>query len=244
MRPQTHMIMVALAISFATALSLAVALVCISYLKDEPLDLPETEDTAENVLPPFEDTTDLLTAPEETTAEPELPDLSNGLRFSANGDGTCRLVSIGNCTDACVVIPEFSPAGDRVVEIADRAFFGSSTATAIQIPASVRLIGDLAFADCKNLVYISVSLQNPTYCDVDGILYTSDERTLILYPPKRAGNEVTIRGVTVEISDMAFYNCAYLDRVIFTGSAEQWENIRIGIKNYSLTAASKTFGDM
>lgn len=247
MRPQSQSLMIALAIIFAMALALAVALLCISYLRDEPFYFPQDTDMENDLpafnpdtLPPLEETGESLTDEEETDA-PVLPDPSNGLRYASNGNGTCRLVSVGSCTDACVVIPEFSSAGDRVVEIADRAFYGCATVTAVQIPSSVKLIGELAFADCKNLVYISVSVQNLVYCDIEGVLYTSDERTLILYPPKRAGTTATIRGVTVEICDMAFYNCAYLTCVTYTGSAEQWDNMRIGYKNYSLSAAAKTF---
>ncbi|MBQ2735059.1 MAG: leucine-rich repeat protein [Clostridia bacterium] len=239
MRPQFQGLLLTLAFSFAMALSLAVALICISYLRDDFMTVPPIETD-----PPTESNSQIESdEPTESMTEKESEELlPDGLRFASNGDGTCRLVSLGNCTDACVVIPDFSPAGDRVTVIDARAFYGSATVTAIQIPSSVRSIGELAFADCKNLMYISVSVQNAVYCDVDGVLYTADERMLIQYPPKRAGEEIVIRGVTVEICDMAFYNCATLVRVIFTGTAEQWENIRIGTKNYSLSAASKTFG--
>jgi hypothetical protein len=59
----------------------------------------------------------------------------------------------------------------------------------------------------------------------------------------RAGNTATISVSTTEILEMAFYNCAYLTHVHYTGTAEQWEHISIGSKNYSLTAAAKTFGN-
>ena len=237
MRTQFQGLFLTLAFSFAMALSLAVALICISYLRTDFLTVPakETETVTESDSP-------TQTEGESETEQESERLLPEGLRFASNGDGTCRLVSLGSCTDACVVIPDFSPAGDRVISIDARAFYGSSTVTAIQIPSSVRSIGELAFANCKNLMYISVSRQNVAYCDVDGVLYTADERTLIQYPPKRAGEEVVIRGVTVEICDMAFYQCATLARVTFTGTAEQWERLRIGTKNYSLTAAAKTFG--
>ena len=238
MRPQSQGLHLTLVFSFAIALSFAVAAVCVSHLREEPSFLPK-----ETASEPSATQTESDTRPEETESESEAEDTEapGGLRYASRGDGTCRLVSIGSCADACVVIPELAPTGDRVTAIDARAFYGSSTVTAVQIPASVRQIGELAFANCPNLLYISVSPQNATYCDIDGVLYTADERTLIQYPAKRAGEEVLIRGVTVEICDMAFYNCATLCRVTFAGSAEQWETIRIGIKNYSLTAAAKRF---
>lgn len=239
MRAQFQGLLLTLAFSFAMALSLAVALICISYLRDEFATPPSEseEPTESHSQSESDELSDHETEQESLSASPD------GLRFASNGDGTCRLVSLGGSTDACVVIPEFSPTGDRVTIVDARAFYGSATVTAVQIPSSVRSIGELAFANCKNLMYISVSPQNAAYCDVDGVLYTSDERTLIQYPPKRAGEVVVIRGVTVEICDMAFYHCVSLTRVVFTGTAEQWEHIRIGTKNYSLTAAAKTFGE-
>lgn len=237
MRPQSQGPLLILVFVFVIALSIAVATVCVSYLREDDFPSRETAEETTSSTESGENPDPEESASAETT-ESEAP---GGLRYASRGDGTCRLVSIGSCADACVVIPEFAPTGDRVTAIDARAFYGSSTVSAVQIPASVRQIGELAFADCPNLLYISVSPQNAAFCDIDGVLYTSDERTLIQYPPKRAGEEVLIRGVTVEICDMAFYNCASLCRVTFTGSAEQWETIRIGIKNYSLTAAAKRF---
>ena len=56
-----------------------------------------------------------------------------------------------------------------------------------------------------------------------------------------AGAAALIPATVREIADMAFYGCAYLEEIRFSGSPAQWENIRIGTKNYSLTAASVAF---
>ena len=136
------------------------------------------------------------------------------------------------------MIPERSPSGDTVTEIADRAVMGCETVTAIQIPATVKKIGELAFASCPNLIYISVDEGNTAYRDDDGVLYTADGRALLLYPPMRAGSTVYIPYSVTEISEMAFYQCAYLSSVRYAGTPADWECIRIGSQNYSLTAAS------
>ena len=73
------------------------------------------------------------------------------------------------------------------------------------------------------------------------MLYTSDGSELILYPARHAGAAALIPATVREIADMAFYGCAYLEEIRFSGSPAQWENIRIGTKNYSLTAASVVF---
>lgn len=52
----------------------------------------------------------------ELTVDPEYTNLpeSQGFMFESNGDGTCTLTKIGDCTDSDIVIPEKSPAGDKV----------------------------------------------------------------------------------------------------------------------------------
>ena len=241
----TQTFLVILAIVFAVALALTIAMISLTYMQVESEDTRQP--MVETALPAPQTTTPFLTEatiPEEEVTAPleEVTTESNSLSFASAGDGTCTLVGVGSCTDACVSIPAYSPAGDKVTAIAARALYGQKQINAIQIPSTVEHIGVLAFANCPNLVYISVSDQNEEYCDIDGILYTSDGRELLLYPPMRAGASVTISLVTAEIAEMAFYNCAYLSHVYYTGTPEAWERISIGAKNYSLIAASKTFG--
>ena len=238
----TQTLLIMLAIVFAVALALTIALIGLSYMRAEGEGMTLPEQTAE-LLPPI--TTPILSKPtgtEDVTTPEEVTTESNSLLFASAGDGTCTVIGIGSCRDACVVIPEYSPDGERVTAVLSRAFYGQKQINAIQIPATVEHIGALAFANCPNLVYISVSDRNMIFCDIDGILYTSDGRELLLYPPMRAGGSVTISLVTTTISEMAFYNCAYLSHIYYTGTPEQWERISIGAKNYSLTAAAKTFG--
>ena len=234
-RNMTHMIIIALAILFAMALALTVSLICLSYVEGErttTVHEPPTKDDGGTLLP----------ADTEQPPDTSLPvPVDNGLAYASNGNGTCTLTGLGSCCDAYIVIPTASPAGDVVTAIAARAFYGCAFVSAIQIPSTVSSIGSLAFAACPLLSYVSVEDTNPYYCDVDGVLYTSDGRALILYPPERVGTHLTISVVTTEIMDMAFYDCAYLTHVYYAGSADQWEHILIGKKNHSLIAASKTF---
>ncbi len=238
----TQTFLMILAIVFAVALALTIAMISLTFTRAQS---EETRPQWEDTTPTPTVTTPILlesTTPEEITTPFEETTESNSLTFASAGDGTCTLVGIGSCTDSCVVIPTYSPAGDKVTAVAARALYGLKQINAIQIPTTVEHIGALAFAACPNLVYISVIDGNEEYCDIDGILYTSDGRELLLYPPMRAGASVTISLVTTEIAEMAFYNCAYLTHVYYTGSPEMWERITIGSKNYSLTAAAKTFG--
>ena len=243
MKPQTQILMIALAIVFAIGLALTVALLSLTAMQREEstLPVPGTDPTfSEPSVTP--DAVTPTTQPPKTAAPTEpVANPGAGLRFESLGNGSCRLTGIGTCRDAFVVIPEHSPGGETVTEIADRALMGCETVTAIQIPATVKKIGELAFASCPNLIYISVDERNIAYRDDDGVLYTSDGRTLLLYPPMRAGSTVYIPYSVTEIREMAFYQCAYLSSVRYAGTPEDWESIRIGSKNYSLTAASMSF---
>lgn len=239
----TQILLMILAVVFAIALALTIAMISLTYTRVES-KAPQDGDTYTTLIYPEATTPSLpeSTQPEESTV-PEVDVLPNNtLSFASAGDGTCTVIGIGSCTDSCVVIPSYSPVGDRVTSVSARALYGQKQINAIQIPPTVEYIGALAFANCPNLVYVSVSDENEDYCDIDGILYTSDGRELLLYPPMRAGASVTVSLVTTEIAEMAFYNCAYLSHVYYTGSPEAWERITVGAKNYSLIAASKTFG--
>ncbi len=242
MRTHSQIMMIVTAIAFAMALALIVALICISYLKiSPPLEDATTQTTAEGPTetPPEESSTPPTDGNGSDTVVDNTP--ITQLRFESLGNGTCVLLDVGSCTDACVVIPEYAPNGERVIEIAERAFFGCSTVTAVQIPPSVTRIGALAFAGCQNLLYISVHDGNVAYCDIDGILYTHDLRILLLYPARRAQSDCYIERETVEILEMAFFDCPHLQKIRFEGSAAEWDMIRIGAKNHSLTAAAKQF---
>lgn len=70
---------------------------------------------------------------------------STGLQFVPHGDGTCSVGGIGSCTDASIVIPELSPAGDRVIAISANAFLNKSSITSVVIPDCVASVGADAF---------------------------------------------------------------------------------------------------
>ncbi len=80
---------------------------------------------------------------------PEYIAYSEGLVFESEGDGTCYLIDIGDCTDKDVKIPSKSPDGDTVIGI-DGAFDGAAI-TSVSIPSTVEEIGRRSFRDCTEL---------------------------------------------------------------------------------------------
>ena len=241
MNTRNQLFAVAATILCAIALALTVTVISLSTVRTSVRDAidPPRDGTGTSAVPVVAETEpDPAASEEETTAaEPE-----NSLFYESLGNGTCTVAGIGGLRDACVIIPETSPAGERVVRVSARAFLGCGQITAVQIPASVREIGALAFADCKNLVYLSVSASNPYFRDVEGVLFTADGHTLIQYPPMRAGTAVIPANVT-SVCEMAFYRCVNLKTVRYEGTVEAWDHITIAPRNYSLYSASVEFAE-
>jgi hypothetical protein len=85
------------------------------------------------------------------------------------------------------------------------------------IPDSVTSIGNCAFMGCDAMTCITVSPDNPAYCDADGVLYDKDKTTLICCPGGKAGAFAVPDGV-ISIEDCAFEGCMALTGVTIPDS--------------------------
>jgi hypothetical protein len=82
----------------------------------------------------------------------------------------------------------------------------------VEIPSSVTKIGESAFSECTSLKQFIVDDDNPNYCDIDGVLYSKDRKTLISVPRSFNENFTVLNGVT-EIRVYAFSGCLSLTSV-------------------------------
>ena len=99
--------------------------------------------------------------------------------FGFNGNSDTKEIFIdfvrdesGNNPDSSkpvTAISDFTVASDEYVQF-------------INIGKDVQYIADSAFYSCKQLRAVFVDEENPFYCDVDGVLYTKDMKTLVLHP--------------------------------------------------------------
>jgi hypothetical protein len=87
------------------------------------------------------------------------------------------------------------------------AFFGTRLTT-VTIPASAT-IGENVFGDCVSLTEIIVDVKNPTVSSVDGVLFSKDMKTLIIYPAGKKSSSYTIPNGVTTIKDNAFYKAQF-----------------------------------
>ena len=99
--------------------------------------------------------------------------------------------------DESYVIP------DGVLTIQTNAFVGASFLTEVVLPPSLSRIRTNVFAGCSSLQNINVDDSNCSFCDMDGVLFDIDCKTLLCYPAGRSGSYAIPDGIT-EINDYAF----------------------------------------
>ncbi len=118
-----------------------------------------------------------------------------------------------------ISIPSFITTGQnddftfRVMEIDQNAFYGCSEVTSIDIPYSVLRIVDGAFKGCSGIKKFTVNENNQSYKDVDGILFSKDNKMLIKYPAKKETAEYVISEEVAIICTEAFMDNAFLRKV-------------------------------
>lgn len=118
-----------------------------------------------------------------------------------------------------ISIPSFITTGQndeftfRVMEIDQNAFYGCSEATSIDIPYSVLRIVDGAFKGCSGIKKFTVNENNQSYKDVDGILFSKDNKMLIKYPAQKETAEYVISEEVAIICTEAFMDNAFLRKV-------------------------------
>ena len=91
-------------------------------------------------------------------------------------------------------------------EIQKDAFNKCTSLTEIGIPASVNKIAPTGFQQAEKLEKFTVNKNNTVYSSVDGFLLRKDKKTLVSFPPAKAGTYYTLLPPTIEtIGAQAFY---------------------------------------
>ncbi len=134
---------------------------------------------------------------------------SAGLKYELLPDGSAyRVVGIGSCTDANVIIPT-THEGLPVTALSNFAL-ANSNMTSIVIPDSVTSIGAYLFAGCDNLANITIDPANPVYCCKNNCIIETASRCLV------AGCKASVipeDGSVVIIGMGAFHTCKNLSGI-------------------------------
>lgn len=126
-------------------------------------------------------------------------DNGDGILYEINSDDEYVLVAYpAGRSDETVTVSAF------VGEIKSYAFDGASRLKVINIERdnAFGTIGTYAFNGCSALEAVNVN--NSAYVSVDGVLYTADEKTLVLYPQNKAGDTFTVPDTVTKIARRAF----------------------------------------
>lgn len=223
----------------------------------------EEKETTENTVSDVEQKDDVQeTDNQELTVDPEYANLqeSTGFMFESNGDGTCTLTKIGDCTDSDIVIPEKSPAGDTVTMIAEYAFYGAEDINSIVIAGKTMELDTKAFQSCeaKKIVISGCDLQVGknafSYCDdVEEVCITGSNIEVETYAFYDTGKDMNVKIVncTGVLDEKAFQSCGIEDLTISNSSLELGENvfsycedlISVSMENSTLEIGTYAFYD-
>lgn len=151
-----------------------------------------------------------------------------------NGEATVTRVPNKSTVTSIEIPDEYE--GVPVTKIADFAAVNLEYVTEITIGKNVKEISDWAFGNSKKITEFKVSEDNPYICDVDGIIFTKDMKTLLFYPPSGGvktekdadGNEISSISYTVPdgvetIRSKAFYKCSELTEITLPDSLRSIE---------------------
>ena len=119
------------------------------------------------------------------------------------------------------IIPVYfgvKPLKIPVTMIAEQAFIDREKITEVNIPSTIKSIGNLAFNGCISLTSFNVNSKNANFCSENGILFNKAKTTLLQYPSAKADTDYSIPDGVTKIEDWAFYDCNKLTVMTIPGS--------------------------
>ena len=104
---------------------------------------------------------------------------------------------------------------EGITNIPGTAFYQANNCTDVYVPASVKTISTYAnaFYYMSSLERITVDENNPNYKSIDGIVFSKDEKTIVVYPQNKNLTEYTIPDSVEEIAEFAFYFVRNLKKI-------------------------------
>ncbi|MBR2024970.1 MAG: leucine-rich repeat domain-containing protein, partial [Clostridia bacterium] len=125
-----------------------------------------------------------------------------------------------NAFRSCTALEEIA-LNSGIQTLGDGLFYGCSGLKVIEIPASVEKFGKDMFIGCTSLNELKIDENNTSYASSDGVLYSKDLKTLILYMPGREGTVFEIPETVERIEAYAFYCNESLKSVVIGNNVKE-----------------------
>ncbi|MCL2087547.1 MAG: leucine-rich repeat protein [Oscillospiraceae bacterium] len=126
------------------------------------------------------------------------------------------------------------------------AFCDCTGLTEITLPAGVVSIGVGAFFGCEGLREIKVSEDNQVYTSLDGVLFSKDLNTIVIYPRGKIGDYYTIPNSVTSIGEAAFAGCSELTSITIPDSVTSigdWAFAECLVKEITIPDSVTSIGD-
>ncbi len=112
---------------------------------------------------------------------------------------------------------------EGITEIYYTAFYYAVNLVTVSIPSTVTYLTGWAFIGCESLEEINVAEENTLYKSIDGILFSKDEKNLIMYPANKYCDEYTIPSFVESVGEAAFENNQAVNTVIIPDTVSSLE---------------------
>lgn len=118
--------------------------------------------------------------------------------------------TFNSCTSlTAIAIP------DNVTSIETDAFFKCTGLTQVTLPKNLTQIAPSTFYGCSKLTALNIAADNTSFAAVDGILYSKDKSTLVIYPSGKLASSVTIADHVKNIGPLVFAGHSSLSSIEF-----------------------------
>ncbi|MDO4862827.1 MAG: leucine-rich repeat protein [Ruminococcus sp.] len=177
----------------AAALSLTMVCTAATTFGYAPTAAYAADAVAEEPAAPTEDET--VTYPIEAEVD--------GCQYSVYEDYAVFVKCPDNTLKGDYVVPA-EVNGVPVTQLYGRVFGFQKELVSVTIPATVTKIGD-HLSGYSTLEKYIVDKDNPSFCSVDGVIYTKDMATLVAYPSAKPETAFTVPDGVTKIGYGAFY---------------------------------------
>ena len=125
----------------------------------------------------------------EYSAFRQCPDLA----IATLGNGVISIgdYAFGSCRNLVAI-----SFGNALRSVVGSAFDSCVKLASVEIPGSVTNLSTIAFSSCDSLTAINVSISNPIYSSIDGIVYDKNQKNLMQCPVGKTGTATILASVT------------------------------------------------